>query len=139
MFADVILLESDIQDALLARLQLRRVPGMRCRVRHVSRLTDLSRAIEFCGPAVIVTDLLFPEVWGSLAVARVQAVAPWVPIIVMTAFDPPGLDAELERLDITARLDKSGAGYAALPHAVARAARAGHMGHARVRPWPMSA
>lgn len=139
MFVDVLLLESDIQDALLARLQLRRVRGMRCRVRHVPRLADLSRAVEFCDPAVIVTDLLFPEVWGSLAVSRIQAMASWVPVIVLTAFELPGLADELAGLGVAAHLDKSDTGYAALPRAVAEAARNGHVGHERVRPWPLSA
>ncbi len=139
MFVDVLVLDADIQDVLLTRLRLRRVPGMRCRVRHINRLDGLARAVEYCDPALIITDLLFPEVMGSHALARVQAVAPWVPVIVQTAFDLPGLDAELDRLGPAARLDKSTASYAALPALVGRLVRAGHVGHEAIRPWPMSA
>lgn len=139
MFADMLVLDADIQDVLLTRLRLRRVPGMRCRIRHLNRLADLPRAVEFCDPALIITDLLFPDVMGSLALAHIQAVAPWVPVIVQTAFDMPGLDAELDRLGPAARLDKSNASYAALPDVVARIVNAGHVGHEAIRPWPMSA
>ncbi len=139
MFVDVILLESDIQDALLARLRLRRLPGMRCRVRHVARMSDLPRAIELCQPALVIMDLLLPEVWGSLAVARVQSIAPWVPVMVMSAFDAPGLDAELDRLAPAARLRKSDDDYARLPSVVADILREGYVGAERVQPWPLSA
>lgn len=139
MFVDVIVLESDIQDALLTRLRLRRTPGMRCRVRHIAHLADLPRAVEHCTPAVIITDVLLPDVWGSLTVARIQALAPWVPVVVLTAFEAPGLDEDLVRMGIAARLDKSDEGYGALPQVVADVVVDGHVGGERVRPWPMSA
>lgn len=139
MFVDVIVLESDAQDALLARLRLRRTPGMRCRVRHIARLADLPRAIEYCNPALIVMDLLLPECWGSLALARVQSIAPWVPVMVMSAFDAPGLAEELDLIGPAARLDKSDAGYAALPRVAAQVVREGCVGVDRVKPWPLSA
>lgn len=139
MFVDVIVLEPDVQDALLTRLRLRRVPGVRCRVRHLTSLVELPRAVEFCNPALVVMDILLPEVWGTLAASRVQAIAPWVPLVVQTAFQAPGLAAELDRLGLAARLDKSDAGYAALPAVVGEIVRSGPVGSERVRPWPLSA
>lgn len=126
MFIDVILLEGDAQDALLARLRLRQVPGIRCRVRHLTRLSDLARAVELCRPTAVVMDVLMPEVWGAAAVARVQAVAPWLDVVVLTAFDPPGLAENLEELGVAAHLDKSDAGFDALPRIVGELARRRH-------------
>jgi len=139
MFVDMIVLESDHQDALLTRLRLRRTPGVRCRVRHVQRLTDLPRVVELCGPALIITDLMHDNVWGALALARIQSVAPWVPVVVMTDCDAPDMLEAIDRLQPAARLDKSTAGYEALPEVVAGIVRGGHEVRMPGCLWPMSA
>ncbi len=56
-------------------------------------------------PDLILTDLRMPA-GGADYISRLRTVAPHCPIVVMTAFGEPGLQAELLRAGATAYFDK---------------------------------
>ena len=56
-------------------------------------------------PDLILTDLRMPA-GGADYISRLRTVAPHCPIVVMTAFGEPGLQAEVLRAGATAYFDK---------------------------------
>lgn len=79
---------------------------------------------------LVVTDLKMPELDGFALVAELSKTRPALPIIVMTAFGTPELEARLERGGITQCLDKP-VDFPALASKVFETLAASATGHLR--------
>lgn len=103
---DVLLMESDLQDAVLVQLCLGRARHARFRVRHVSRLAQLDAMLEVFTPQVVLLDYFLPDGWGVEALARVRGAVGEAPIVLLTDFDHPDVAPRFEAWGAAGRVGK---------------------------------
>lgn len=103
---DVLLVEGDLQDAVLVQLCLARARQVRFRLRHVSRLAHVAPVLEEFNPQVVLLDFFLPDEWGLDALGAVIDAVGDTPVVVMTAFEDPCVGPRLITAGAAARLGK---------------------------------
>lgn len=83
----ILLVEDHAGDARLLRELLRETPSFRHDLAHVERLEQAQAHVAAEGTDVVLLDLSLPDAHGLETVTRMLAVAPYVPIIVLTGLD----------------------------------------------------
>ena len=121
----VLLIEDNPADARLVQEALRDSKAIQFRIEHVSRLSDAKRALAAGLRAdVIALDLSLPDTSGLDTVRKVQALAPGVPIVVLTGLEDESVGLEAVRCGVQDYLVKGellgGAPARALRYAVER-------------------
>ena len=121
---DLLLVEDNPADARLLVESLKDAPPYVFTVTHVPRLRDAVDALARAPFNVIALDLTLPDSTGLETVARVQAAAPGVPIVVLTGLQDEALALEAVRQGVQDYLVKgqceSGLAARALRYAVER-------------------
>ena len=85
---NVLLIEDDPDDAMLIQRYLSNAPKVRCEVKHVDRLGKGLECLKDGGFDVVLLDLGLPDVSTGLdTFEKTHALAPQVPIIVLTGHD----------------------------------------------------
>ncbi|MCA1598311.1 MAG: GGDEF domain-containing response regulator, partial [Chloroflexi bacterium] len=87
----ILIVEDNLADARFAREMLGEAPGAVYTVTHVERLADAVDSLAHGGVDAILLDLSLPDAHGLEAVARLHAIAPRVPIVVVSGADDPAL------------------------------------------------
>ncbi|HET9050133.1 MAG TPA: EAL domain-containing protein [Candidatus Dormibacteraeota bacterium] len=87
----VLLIEDSPGDARLVRLMLDEADGQRFEVVHVDSLAGAWDCLGHEGASCVLVDLSLPDADGLEAVERLRAVAPELPIIVLTGRNDLGL------------------------------------------------
>lgn len=93
----LLLVEDNPDDAELISELLADIAGLAVQVGHASRISD---AIEMLGaypPDVVLLDLSLPDAQGMTALARLRAVNPAVPIVILTGANDEMLAQEAAR------------------------------------------
>lgn len=103
---DVLLMESDLQDAVLVQLCLGRARHARFRVRHASRLDQLDAMLDGFTPQVVLLDYFLPDGWGIEALTRVRDAVDSTPIVLLTDFDHPDVMPRFETWGASGRVGK---------------------------------
>lgn len=103
---DVLLIEGDLQDAVLVQLCLARARQVRFRLRHISRLGHLGAALGEFAPQVVLLDFFLPDEWGLDALDRVMHAVGETPVVVMTAFEDPCVGPRLVAAGASAQIGK---------------------------------
>lgn len=103
---DVLLIEGDLQDAVLVQLCLARARQVQFRLRHVTRLAHLDAVLEEFTPQVVLLDFFLPDEWGLDALDAVMKAVGDTPVVVMTAFEDPCVGPRLVAAGAAARLGK---------------------------------
>jgi DNA-binding NarL/FixJ family response regulator len=103
---DVLLLEGDLQDAVLVQLWLARARQVRFRLRHVTRLAQLAPALEDFNPQVVLLDFFLPDEWGYVALDRVMHAVGDTPVVVLTPFEDASVGRRLLAAGAAGRLGK---------------------------------
>ena len=88
---NVLLVEDNPADVRLVRELLATAPAPYVALAHVARLADVAARLTHTPADVILLDLSLPDAHGVETVARVRAVAPDVPIVVMSGSDDEAL------------------------------------------------
>ncbi|MBX5490157.1 MAG: response regulator [Chloroflexi bacterium] len=83
----VLLVEDNPGDARLIRAMLAEVPSLGWHWQHVDRLAAALPVLGAGTVDVVLLDLNLPDARGLESVERVQAVAPEVPVVVLTGLD----------------------------------------------------
>jgi signal transduction histidine kinase len=91
----VLLVEDNPQDARLLRELLRSEPSARVDIKHVERMSDVAAQVAAGGVDIIMLDLGLPDAHGPGAVRQAHAIAPNVPLVVLTGFDDESLAAQV--------------------------------------------
>ncbi len=94
---NVLLVEDNPGDARLVESALAGSRTYRFNVRTVRRLADAAEALKQGGCDAILLDLSLPDCAPSDTVRRVAALAPQLPIVVLTGLDDERLSRELVR------------------------------------------
>jgi len=87
----ILIVEDNLADARFAREMLGEAPGAAYTVTHVERLADAVDSLAHGGVDAILLDLSLPDAHELEAVARLHAIAPRVPIVVVSGADDPAL------------------------------------------------
>jgi signal transduction histidine kinase len=93
----VLLVEDNAGDARLLREMFSKEKTGNFELNHVSRLSDALRLLEKGGIDIVLLDMGLPDGHGLDTVRRARAVAPGVPLIVLTGLDDECLAAEAMR------------------------------------------
>ena len=83
----ILLVEDNPGDARLIRALLSEVEGLRFELVHVERLGDVPARMEEHPCSVVLLDLSLPDAHGLETVTRMHALAPTLPIVVLTGGD----------------------------------------------------
>ena len=83
----VLLVEDNPQDARLLRELLRSEVEPSVEITHVERMSDVTAQLASGEPDVIMLDLGLPDAHGPSAVRQAHAMAPTMPLVVLTGFD----------------------------------------------------
>ena len=92
--AAVLLVEDNRGDARLFLDMLAHAESFGCRVTHVVRLDEAVRLLGEGGYALVLLDLSLPDSRGIETFLAVQAVAPDVPVVVLSGADDEALSLE---------------------------------------------
>lgn len=84
---NVLLIEDSRQEAALLREALSDIEGISIRVEHADRLSTACSRLGLGGIDAILLDLSLPDSAGLDTLARVQARAPELPIVILTGMD----------------------------------------------------
>jgi len=84
---NVLLIEDSRQEAALVREALSEIEGISIRVEHADRLSTACSRLGLGGIDAILLDLSLPDSAGLDTLARVQAWAPELPIVILTSMD----------------------------------------------------
>jgi PAS domain S-box-containing protein len=94
----ILLVEDNPHDADLLQEMLATV-GVSLEIRHVERLEQAVKCLREAAPVeVILLDLLLPDSMGLATLQRVNAAAPYLPILVLTGTEDEALGVEAVRL-----------------------------------------
>lgn len=83
----ILLIEDDVEDVIIARRYLKRSVGTDFELTHVHRLAELPDVLARQPVDAILLDLSLPDSQGMDTVQRAHAVAPRVPLVVLTGED----------------------------------------------------
>jgi len=92
-----LLVEDNPGDARLLREMLREAPPGAVALQHVTRMADAEAALRAQGFDVVLLDLGLPDSQDIASIQRVRAVAPAVPVVLLTGLDDEDLAARAAR------------------------------------------
>src|SRR5580692_6420644 len=90
----VLLVEDSAGDVLLLREMFRKEPPGSFELTHVERLSEALSLLAKGGIDIVLLDLGLPDGHGLDTVRRAHAIAPGVPLIVLTGLEDEDLAAE---------------------------------------------
>jgi DNA-binding NarL/FixJ family response regulator len=93
----VLLIEDNPTDVLLLRQACAAVPLIPCVFTHVERLDDGLKCFNEARFDVVLLDLGLPDSQGLETLAKVKALAPVVPIVILTGLDDESLGLQAVR------------------------------------------
>jgi signal transduction histidine kinase len=91
----VLLVEDNPADARLLRELLCSEPPVKVDITHVERMSDVAKLVTAGGVDIILLDLGLPDAHGPGAVRQAHALAPNVPLVVLTGFDDESLATQV--------------------------------------------
>jgi diguanylate cyclase (GGDEF)-like protein/PAS domain S-box-containing protein len=95
LIRELLLVEDNPGDARLLREMLNRQVPRRIKVTHVECMVDAEKYLAEHGVDIVLLDLGLPDAQGLGAVRRIHAVAPRVPLVVLTGLDDESLAAQV--------------------------------------------
>lgn len=93
----ILLVEDNPGDARLLREAIRDAEGLSFELTHVERLDEAIKQLEAQTFDVLLLDLSLPDSEGSDTVKRITAVAPRIPVVVLTGIDDTDVGTEMVR------------------------------------------
>ena len=90
----ILLVEDNPGDARLLRETLRDAEGLPFELTHVERLDEAIQRLETQAFDVLLLDLSLPDSQGTDTVKRMTAVAPHIPVVVLTGTDDEAVGTE---------------------------------------------
>lgn len=123
----VLLVEDNVSDAELIRVMFRKERAGSFELTHLLSITDAIRHLAKGGVDIVLLDLGLPDGGGLETVRRAHAVAPDVPLIVLTGLDDEQLAAQAIKEGAQDYLIKGQIQNRALPRALRYAIERQHM------------
>jgi signal transduction histidine kinase len=123
----ILLVEDSAGDALLLREMFRREKPGSFALKHVVRMSEAEAYLAQAGVDIILLDMGLPDEHGIETVRRMHAVAPNIPVIVLTGLDDEVLAAEAMKEGAQDFLIKGQIESRALPRALRHAIERQHM------------
>ncbi len=117
----VLLVEDNAEDALLVRTMFRREKSESFELTHLSRMSDALAHLSKSSVDIVLLDMGLPDGHGIETVRRTRAVAPGVPIIVLTGLNDEVLAAQAMKEGAHDYLIKGQIENRALPRALRHA------------------
>ncbi len=91
LIKEILLVEDNPGDALLFREMLNELGSFSTHLTHVEYMVTAEKHLAEHAVDIVLIDLYLPDAQGLGAVRRVQAVAPRVPLVVLTGMDDESL------------------------------------------------
>ena len=95
---NILLVEDNPADATLLHRALGKIPSVQTQVTHVTRLDQALDALAEAGFDLVFLDLALPDSLGLDTVRQISAVAPSLPIVVLSGLDDQALIVEALRV-----------------------------------------
>jgi len=90
----LLLVEDNPADVRLLREMFREQSSLRTELTQVETMRDAEEHLAGCATDIILLDLGLPDAQGLESIRRVRAVAPKVPLVVLTALDDESMAAQ---------------------------------------------